>query len=416
MGWRQLLVYAHRWLGVAGCLLFASWFASGIVMIYARMPALEAAERRARLPPLYFSSARLGPAEAFHDASAVQQLRIGMFEDRPVYRAVVRGRWTTIFADNGEPLAGLTPEQAIAAAGRFVAAGAPRIHYDARIAEPDQWTLQSRGLLPMHRISLGDEAGTVLYVSDRTGEIEMKTAARDRWLAYAGAVPHWLYLTPLRRNGRLWTNTVVWLSVAGCVMSLSGLVWGLVVGRRSPYSGIMRWHHYAGLIFGVFTCAWIFSGLLSMDPWDWHPPTAPSRAQREVVAGGAFALDRVTLVDVQRALNAMSAVGPRDVELVQFRGEMYLSTGGRLVSVRRPERGVFARFDEAAIEHAAREAMPGTAAVESAWLYDYDSYYYDRRGGTLPLPVLRVKFADAAATWLYLDPSRGAIARSGRGT
>ena len=116
---------------------------------------------------------------------------------------------------------------------------------------------------------------------------------------------HWLYFTPLRRNGPLWTQTIVWLSLAGCVMCLSGLTWGLLVARRAPYIGIMRWHHYAGLIFGVFTCTWIFSGLLSMDPWDWHPSTAPSRAQREVVAGGPLALDQVTLNQLQRGLDAM---------------------------------------------------------------------------------------------------------------
>lgn len=410
MGWRQLLVYTHRWLGIAGCLLFATWFASGIVMMYARMPGLDAGERRARQPPLYFSSARLAPGDIFRDRSTVQQIRVGMFGDRPVYRAVVRGRRTTIFADNGETLAVLTPDQATAAAIRFAPASESTIRYDTRLPEPDQWTLQSRGLLPMHRLSLGDADGTVLYVSDRTGEVELKTTARDRRLAYAGAVLHWLYFTPLRRNGPLWTQTIIWLSAVGCVMCLSGLAWGLLVARRDPYAGILRWHHYAGLIFGVFTCTWIFSGLLSMDPWDWHPSTAPSRAQRDSVGGGPLALDRVTLDQLKRALDVMSAIGPREAELTQFRGEPYLAAGDRLVSVHRPERGLLARFDDGVIESAAREAMPGAAVVESAWLHDYDSYYYDR-SRTLPLPVLRVKFADPNATWLYLDPSRGAIAR-----
>ena len=34
--------------------------------------------------------------------------------------------------------------------------------------------------------------------------------------------------------------------------------------------------------------------------------------------------------------------------------------------------------------------------------------------GQLPLPVLRVRFADADGTWLYLDPYRGTIARKER--
>ena len=79
-----------------------------------------------------------------------------------------------------------------------------------------------------------------------------------------------------------------------------------------------------------------------------------------------------------------------------------------LVSLTHAERGTFARFEERDVEDGARAAMPGVAVTDQAWLSDYDAYYYDRQSA-LPLPVLRVRFADAANTWLYLDPSRGAI-------
>ena len=29
----------------------------------------------------------------------------------------------------------------------------------------------------------------------------------------------------------------------------------------------MRWHHLSGLLFAVVTITWIFSGLMSMNPW-----------------------------------------------------------------------------------------------------------------------------------------------------
>jgi len=406
-----MLVYTHRWLGIAGCLLFFAWFASGIVMMYARMPELAAQDRLALLPPLDFSAARLPPSSAALDAAAVQRVRAGMFQGRPVYRVLAHGRWTTTFADDGRVLERLTAAQAIVEARRLVPEQAGPIRDAMLIAEPDQWTLESRGQLPMHRVAFDDAHATALYVSDRTGEIELKTTARDRAIAYAGAVTHWLYFTPLRRNGALWTQTIIWLSVAGCVTCASGLAWGLIVGWRSPYSGIMRWHHYAGLIFGVFTFTWIFSGLLSMDPWDWHPPTSPSRAEREAVSGGALALDRIPLDAVQRGLQTLAASGARDADIVQFRGEPFLASGRQLLSLAHPETGPFRRFDDHAVEDAARDAMAGTPVAESTWLYDYDAYYADRRGRTLPLPVLRVKFADENATWLYLDPSRGVIVR-----
>ena len=62
--WRKLLVYTHRWLGIAGCLLFVAWFLSGIVMMYARMPGLANEERLARAPALDLSTVTVSPADA----------------------------------------------------------------------------------------------------------------------------------------------------------------------------------------------------------------------------------------------------------------------------------------------------------------------------------------------------------------
>ena len=38
LDWRRWIVYVHRWLGIAGGVLFVAWFVSGVVMMYARMP------------------------------------------------------------------------------------------------------------------------------------------------------------------------------------------------------------------------------------------------------------------------------------------------------------------------------------------------------------------------------------------
>src|SRR2546423_909768 len=148
-----------------------------------------------------------------------------------------------------------------------------------------------------------DADRTVVYVSDATGEPVMRTTARARRRGYAGAVLHWLYFAPFRRHATLWAQSIIWLSIVGCAMCATGLIWGVWryspssryrlkrEHAHSPYAGMMHWHHYAGLLFGLTTCSWIFSGLLSMDPWDWHPGTAPTRHQREAVAGGRIALD-----------------------------------------------------------------------------------------------------------------------------
>ena len=45
----RALILLHRWLGVAFCLLFAMWFATGIVMHFVPFPALTEAQRFAGL-------------------------------------------------------------------------------------------------------------------------------------------------------------------------------------------------------------------------------------------------------------------------------------------------------------------------------------------------------------------------------
>ena len=73
-----------------------------------------------------------------------------------------------------------------------------------------------------------------------------------------------------------------------------------------------------------------------------------------------------------------------------------------------PEQGTFARFDEqrfgeGTMLELARAAMPDVPVEDASWLSEYDAHYYDLRGAR-PLPVLRVQYADANRTWLYVDP------------
>ena len=60
----RTLILLHRWLGVAFCLFFAMWFATGIVMHFVPFPALTEAERFGGLAPIDRAPVRHGPAEA----------------------------------------------------------------------------------------------------------------------------------------------------------------------------------------------------------------------------------------------------------------------------------------------------------------------------------------------------------------
>jgi uncharacterized iron-regulated membrane protein len=346
-----------------------------------------------------------------------------MLGDRPAYRFDGR-RPVTVFADRPELLAGISFDQARDLA-RHYATDAPSLQARELLASPDQWTLQLLLHFPLYRFSLGDDRGTDIYVSSKTGDLVMRTTRRQRVLAYFGPIPHWLYWPTLRRHGAVWTRVIVWSSILGCVLCLSGLVIGALrfsptrafrargQPARSPYTGWMQWHHYAGLSVGIVTFTWTFSGLLSMDPFPALSSEGVTAAERTAVSG----IRDVRVPDLPETTDALRvasrSLAPKRLELIWFGGAPYwLATGdgGRSVLVSAtPPHAARERFGRAQIEEAARAAASTPARVELEWLDEYDEYYYDR-DERKPLPVLRARYGDAHRTWMYLDPSRGAIA------
>jgi hypothetical protein len=394
--WRRAVVFTHRWLGIAGCLFFVAWFASGIVMMYARMPELSPAERLARLPALELGAARVAPADAFPRSEEHSIVRIGMLSGRPVYRGLLGRGWETVYADTGRRFEGLTRAGALDEAKRFAPEFASTARYDSRLLEPDQWTLQHARSLPMHRVALGDTDDTVLYFAEGTGDVVVRTTAATRRIAYPGAVLHWLYFTPFRRHHELWKQSFIGMSALGTLVCVLGLVWGFYNWSRTSYRGWLRWHHYIGLAFGIVSFTWIFSGLLSLDPLDWHADTSPTRDQRSAFAGGPLNLENVTLEQIRTQMPA----GAREIDILPFLGRPRLLFDGR----------ANAPADSHQIDAALGAAMPAVALADLERLDDYDNYYYDRVG-ELPLPVVRARYRDAPATWLYVDPNRGTIVR-----
>ena len=80
---------------------------------------------------------------------------------------------------------------------------------------------------PMHRLALGDAAGTEYYVSERSGEPVLRTTASGRFWGYLSAVLHWLYFTPLRRHNAFLAQFVIWISLVGTVMCAMGIAIGI---------------------------------------------------------------------------------------------------------------------------------------------------------------------------------------------
>src|SRR4051812_15704041 len=93
----RLLVYTHRWLGIASGILFIVWFASGIVMMYARMPELDPNERLAHLPGIQHASIQLLPPAPAN--AEITRLSVTTLEGRSIFRVTAQGKTQLWFAD-----------------------------------------------------------------------------------------------------------------------------------------------------------------------------------------------------------------------------------------------------------------------------------------------------------------------------
>src|SRR5262249_26839324 len=127
-------------------------------------------------------------------------------------------------------------------------------------------------------------------------------------------------------------QVVLWTSGIGTMLALFGIVLGLIQFSPSrphiPYAGWMRWHHVLGLFFGIVTLTWVFSGMLSMEPWFWASGGGSGDGIPDALAGGPLDLSTfpsTTASDWARILPGHSA---KEIEFVRIQGESYYVVRG----------------------------------------------------------------------------------------
>jgi uncharacterized iron-regulated membrane protein len=461
---KRVLYLTHRWAGIALCLLFAMWFVSGVVMMYVGYPKLTPAERLLRLPELRSSlqgRRPLSPQDALARAGlspqGVRTLSLAAASGgEPVYLATVasaqgaatgpktstghrhaKDQVVAVHALTGERVLGSEARalQSATAFAQGLGSAAPRVLGQV---QEDAFT-HSRSLdahRPLHKLALGDAADTWVWVSSATGEVVRDASRWERGWNYLGAWIHWLY--PLRGNwfDPYWADIVVWLSVAGVVLAVSGTVVGLLRwrfqgryanGARTPYrQPWMRWHHLTGLAFAALTLTWIFSGLMSMNPWKVFDAGAPPLAQAAYQSGDPSARQGLDLRrygrDLDAALTLADATGQPSRELVwqPVKGEPLMvarSATGQptLINLASAATHLRLAFTPQALATQAQSLVPGAPIASVEVLERHDFYYYERAAHTMlghldrPLPALRVRFDDPHQTWVHLDLKTGQV-------
>ncbi|MEK9281945.1 MULTISPECIES: PepSY domain-containing protein [unclassified Bradyrhizobium] len=316
------IVLVHRWLGIAFCLLFAMWFATGIVMHFVPFPSLTEAERFAGLASLDRTSVVIAAADAVAASGIADARRVRLIQrsNGPVYIVSGPSRLRAVRASDGTDAAVASPDVALAIARDHARRRGLDAAHAAIVARAryDQWSVPN-GFdrhRPLFRVGLGDAAGTEVYVSPRTGEVVLDTTRSERGWNFAGSVLHWIYPTVLRSNWPLWDRLVWTLSLLALIAAVLGAVLG-IARIRLPYRGWHALHHIIGLVATTFVLTWIFSGWLSMDHGRLFSRGELTPA--EAVAAGA-APDWIAAVSLDHAPLSPSA---REVEWFAFNGQLY---------------------------------------------------------------------------------------------
>lgn len=414
---RRWLFLIHRWIGIGACLLFLIWFLSGLVMVYVPFPALTLKERLAGLPAIDWSVVRVAPAEAERAAGLqgpVHSAVLEMNSNDAVWRVkAAQGPPVTVSASSGERLTSFDAAHAARTARAFGRADAAAVE----TLERDQWTVAGgfNAHRPLYRVRLDGPERRDLYVSSRTGAVVLDTDAHERFWNWLGSVPHWIYPTILRQNGPAWRQMVMWVSGPCILVAITGIWIGLLRtrvgerrfkgGRMTPYRGWMLWHHVAGLAGGITLTTWIFSGWLSVDPgrvFNGGPGISSDAIAAYDGAGAAPAVELVRLA-------AASGADAKRVEVAWAAGRPWAVVQGvertTVLDARTLEP---ARADRQALVAAAARLVPDAPIAAVDTLTAPDAYWY--AVAALPqLPVLRIRFADAAGTWVHLDPATGRL-------
>jgi hypothetical protein len=413
------LAWFHRWVGVVLCLMFATWFATGAMMVFVAFPSLPAEAVAARSEAVDLVGVELPPAAAAARLGRPDDLRLVSRAGAPAYVGAQGSRQAAISAVDGQRLAALTGAQAGEIGSRF--AGAPTARVSAPI-DYDQWVVHQalNPWRPFYRVRLADRAATDLYVSAATGEVRQQTGRLQRAANWVGSVVHWIYFTPLRRSFPAWDWTVWGLALTGVTTAVAGIWLGVTRTSRkmrsqrpavSPYRGLLRWHHVIGLAAGAFVLCWIVSGWLSMDHGRLFSDGAPSPSAEQIYrdGDGRRPAPDLTAADL-RSLAGSLGPGATAIDFSQVNGCSVAAaqspSGPRVLTLCPGARRVGKGVPDDLVLSAIRAAWPGERIVSAARVRA-DSPYAKAEGA--PDAALQIQLAGPQALRLFVDPVSGRL-------
>ncbi|HEY6342574.1 MAG TPA: hypothetical protein VIY49_13860 [Bryobacteraceae bacterium] len=344
------------------------------------------------------------------------------------------GGQTMVYADDGSVQTEYSKDLLLRIASHW-AGQPPSSAHVQEVTAVDQWTVQGglRSQMPLWKYTFPD--GQQVYMNQRSGEVVQYTTLGSRIGAELGPIPHWIYYTPLRVRQKLWSNLIIYTSGIGTVAALMGLIIGISLyspnkryrfeGAPSgiPYAGQKRLHMTLGLFFGIVTCTWAFSGMLSMDPFPVQTNRGPNGGQggdgritsplgriQAVLRARRFQIEDYAAKSPQIALVQLGNMKVKQLDFTSFDDEpvYFAAIDSRQTRIVPVEGSPRTEYDKDRIFDMVSNAAHPYDVVDKHVLTQYDRYYLDRHRER-PLPVLFVKLNDPQHTQLYIDQRTGRV-------
>lgn len=413
---RRLFLLLHRITGIVAALFLAMWFISGLVLIYKPFPSVNQQDIYQRMESIseLESEPDLAKITALIPTEQkIKGLYINQFDGQQVINIRTTSKLYRYCADTLQQIKPIGVEQIRNIASKWSNGAIARID---TLDKRELWIMYSRYIkeMPIYKVYFDDSEKHQLYISSRTGEVQQFSSRSQRFWAWFGAIPHKLYIPALRENSTVWSNTITTIAVICLITSLAGIYLGVETWIRNysrtgksgtPYrKKWYRWHHIAGLIFGVFVVSWSLSGTMSIK----KIPQWIVKSHREIPAGikgKPLPLEAYKL-GINQIINSVDSVKQIEwsyfhnrpvMEVVAGRNIIYLDASGSNPAP--------LALTSAEIESAVRKNHDD-AELNTELLEKADNYYV-AWNKELPLPVYRVSVADEDNSTYYINPATG---------
>lgn len=428
--------WLHKITGLIIAIFFVMWFVTGIILLYHGYPRVTNIDRFTHMDCLEETE-----IPAFHsipelsDTLAVQTLSVRQRLGETIWTISGLSNHTATPMDAKAEVGGdfvmvsdslVAPKKLTAIDIETIASrwASGKIYQIDTLHHRQQWVMYERyeRSLPILRYYFDNPEESEVFISQHDGEVLQVTTRNERFWAWIGAIPHKLYIPALRSDVKRWENVLLVGGLLCLIASLSGFYIGLyylVINKRkhnriaSPFKKKMwRYHHVAGLIFGIFLIAWGISGSLAMQrvpKWlvdyegDYFVNSSKLWGKRPLPLG-KYKLDYKDLFKKYKDIKHISWEHFGNVaayRVVSGNEEIYVdATTENIV------RPLYLRKET--VEKAVERYFGKDTSYTITLMEDYDEYYLSPPGG-YPLPVWKIDIDNIDGSRLYISPSNGYV-------